>query len=65
MGIHGRNQLRIVPNGEEQGLVLREEARLTGGALLMPFFLTTEKKSHTELGAKFSRKLEERMLRWY
>jgi hypothetical protein len=62
MGLHGRNQWRVVPAGDEKGLVLREEARLTGVALLMPFVLTTEKKSHTELGARFSRKLEERML---
>jgi hypothetical protein len=57
LGLHGRNQWRVVPTEDKQGLVLREEARLTGVALLMPFVLMTERKSHTEQGARFSRKL--------
>jgi len=59
MGLYGKNQWRIVPAEDGNGLVLREEARLTGLALLMPFILMTERKSHTELGARFSQKLGE------
>ena len=61
LGLHGINQWRVVPAEDRQGLVLREEARLTGLALLMPFILMTERKSHAEQGVRFSRKLEDRM----
>jgi hypothetical protein len=61
MGLHGRNQWRVVPDVDGVRVIVREEARLTGFALLMPFILMTEKRTHTEILAKFSRKLEERL----
>jgi hypothetical protein len=60
MGLHGRNQWRIVPSEDGKRFALLEEAKLTGFAPLMPFIVMTEKKSHTELGTAFARKLEEK-----
>jgi hypothetical protein len=39
---------------------LAEEADLTGLTPLMPFIMMTKKNSHTELGAAFAKKLQER-----
>jgi len=46
MGLHGRNQYRVIATEDGQGLVLHEEAKLTGISLLMPFVLGKEKESH-------------------
>jgi hypothetical protein len=59
MGLHGRNSWRIVESEDGRGLVLLEEATLTGPMVLMPFIMMTEKKSHAELGARFARELKE------
>jgi hypothetical protein len=58
MGLHGQNSWRIIEADDGQGLVLLEEATLTGPVLLMPFIMVTEKKSHAELGARFAMELE-------
>jgi hypothetical protein len=58
MGIHGRNTYQILEKGE--GLVLREEARMTGFSLMMGFVMGTKKKSHDELAEAFIKKLEDR-----
>lgn len=60
MGLHGKNQWKIIAAEEGEGFVLLEEANLTGFAPLMPFIVMTEKQSHTELGAKFAEKLGEK-----
>lgn len=57
MGLYGQNTFHVVDTGE--GNVLREEARLTGFRLMMPFVMKTEKKSHGEAGQAFARKLGE------
>ena len=62
MGLYGKNQWRVVPGEDGKGLVLKEEATLTGVIFLMPFVLMTKKKSHSELAASFVKKLEENML---
>ena len=48
MGIHGRNQYRVVDAFDGTGLVLREEAILTGPRLLMPFTMGQEREQHTK-----------------
>jgi hypothetical protein len=48
MGIHGRNHYRIVDALDGSGLVLREEAVLTGPRLLMPFTMGQEKEQHAK-----------------
>lgn len=60
MGLHGKNQWKIIPAEEGEGFVLVENATLTGFAPLMPFIIGTEKQSHAELGANFAQKLEGR-----
>lgn len=60
MGLYGVNTWKIVRSIDEEGnegLVLKEEAELTGPRILMPFVLATEKESHKELGLAFARKL--------
>jgi hypothetical protein len=59
MGLHGKNEWKIVTADEGEGFVLLEEAKLTGYAPLMPFIAMTETQSHTELGVKFALKLGE------
>lgn len=61
MGLYGQNKWRIVTADEGQGLVLLEEATLTGFMVLMPFVVMTERKSHVELGVRFARELEGRV----
>lgn len=48
MGLHGRNQYRIVENENGDGLLLREEAALTGVSIMMPFVMGQERESHTK-----------------
>lgn len=57
LGLHGVNRFSIVSEGE--GLVLREEARLIGFRLMMPFVVRTELESHGEAGRAFGRRLVE------
>ena len=44
---------------DEGLLLLREEARLIGFRLMMPFVVATELKNHGEAGRAFGRKLME------
>ncbi|TVY14037.1 hypothetical protein LARI1_G007664 [Lachnellula arida] len=65
LGLCGVNRFSIVREGEggenggEGALVLREEARLSGCRLMMPFVVRTELESHGEAGRAFGRKLVE------
>ncbi|KAF8863866.1 hypothetical protein BDZ45DRAFT_797760 [Acephala macrosclerotiorum] len=61
MGLYGKNQYRVVKkDGEGGGLVLREEAKLTGYSILMGFVLGQEGKSHGEHRGNVARELERR-----
>ncbi|CZR58080.1 uncharacterized protein PAC_07970 [Phialocephala subalpina] len=60
MGMYGKNQFRVVKDGQGKGLVLREEAKLTGYSVLMPFVLGTEEKNHGEQRRKVGRELKRR-----
>lgn len=59
MGLYGKDQWKIVPADDGDGLVLVEESSMTGFALLMPFVISTKKQSHTEIGEKFAERLAE------
>ncbi|KAE8444721.1 hypothetical protein EG329_014281 [Mollisiaceae sp. DMI_Dod_QoI] len=60
LGLHGRNQYRVIATEDGQGLVLREEAKLTGISLLMPFVLGKEKESHALHRGNVAQELERR-----
>jgi hypothetical protein len=59
IGLYGKNEWTVVPAVDGQGFVLVEEVTMTGFAPLMPFIVSTEKQSHTELGLKLAQKLAE------
>lgn len=60
MGLYGRNRYRVVDAEDGKGLVLREEAKLTGLSILMPFVLSTEKESHAKHRQSVADELERR-----
>ncbi|KAK0105339.1 hypothetical protein ONS96_004734 [Cadophora gregata f. sp. sojae] len=60
MSLNGWSRWSVVKteNEGDAGLLLREQATLTGLRFLMPFVVGTEKKSHKDFQLNFAKRLE-------
>lgn len=60
MSLNGWSRWSVVrtENEGKAGLLLREQATLTGLRFLMPFVVGTEKESHKEFQLNFAKRLE-------
>lgn len=60
MSLNGWSRWSVVKTESEgkAGLLLREQATLTGLRFLMPFVVGTEKESHKEFQLNFAKRLE-------
>ncbi|KUJ06838.1 uncharacterized protein LY89DRAFT_790220 [Mollisia scopiformis] len=60
MGVSGRLRYRVVATDDGKGLILREEAKITGVSVMMPFILGTEKENHAKHRMSIAKELERR-----